>query len=189
MKALSIIQAEHRNLGIVLMCFETLVHNIEDKNENPKIQLFRAVLHYIEGFLQRFHHPKEDGYLFPALVHRYPEAKELIQQLKDQHQHGVELTKALQEALSTYDSKGATAYPNFRDAVDNYIHFERMHVYKEEEELLPLAREYLTSEDWEPIDRAFTDHDDPIFGDISLKHYQQLRRLIINISLFGEPLL
>ena len=80
--------------------------------------------------------PKEDGYLFPALVHRYPEAKELIQQLKDQHQHGVELTKALQEALSTYDSKGATAYPNFRDAVDNYIHFERMHVYKEEEELL-----------------------------------------------------
>lgn len=188
MKALSIIQAEHRNLGIVLMCFETLVHNIEDKNKKPDIQLFRAILHYIEDFLQSFHHPKEDDYLFPALVHRYPAAKELVQELKDQHQHGVELTKTLKEALSTYDSKGATAYPNFRDAADNYIRFERKHAYKEEEELLPLAREYLTSEDWEPIDRAFSDHDDPMFGDKSIQQYQQFQKLILSMCLFGEPL-
>jgi len=189
MKALSIIQAEHRNLGIVLMSFECLVHNIEDKNEKPNIQLFRAILLYIEDFLQCFHHPKEDDYLFPALVHRYPEAKELVQQLKDQHQHGVELTEALKEALSAYDSKGATAYPKFRDAADNYIRFERMHAYKEEEELLPLAREYLTSEDWEPIDRAFSDHDDPMFGDKIRQQHQQFRTLILNMCLFGEPLL
>ena len=189
MKALSIIETEHRNLSVVLMCFETLVHDIEDENKKPEFQLFRAILRYIEDFLLRFHHPKEDDYLFPVLVGRYPEAKELVQQLKGQHQHGVELTKALREALARYDSEGETAYPNFRDAADNYIRFERMHADKEEEELLPLAREYLTSEDWEPIDRAFSDHGDPMFGGDIRQQYQQLQKQILNMCLFGEPLL
>jgi len=67
MKALSIIQAEHRNLGIVLMCFESLVHNIEDKNMKPDIQLFRAILRYIEDFLQHFHHPKRRWLPVPGI--------------------------------------------------------------------------------------------------------------------------
>ncbi len=188
MKALSIIQAEHRNLGIVLMCFEIVVHNIEDKNEKPRFELFRAILYYFENFLQRYHHPKEDDYLFPALALRHPGAKELIRQLKDQHDQGAELTKSLQEALSRYESNREINYQNFRDAADNYIRFERKHAYKEEEELLPLAREYLTSEDWEPIDRAFSDHDDPMFGDKSIQQYQQFQKLILSMCLFGEPL-
>jgi branched-chain amino acid transport system ATP-binding protein len=189
MKALSIIQTEHRNMGTVLMCFEITVHNIEDKNEKPRFELFRAILFYFENFLQRYHHPKEDDYLFPALALRHPGAKELIQQLKDQHDQGAELTKTLQEALSRYESNGEINYQNFRDAADNYFRFERLHALKEEEELLPLAREFLTSEDWEKIDRVFSDHDDPLFGDKSHLQYQQLQKLLFNVCMFGDPLL
>lgn len=189
MKALSIIQTEHRNLGLVLMCFEIAVHNIEDKNEKPRFELFRAILYYFENFLQRYHHPKEDDYLFPALALRHPGAKELIRQLKDQHDQGAELTKTLQEALSGYESNGEINYQNFRDAADNYIRFERLHVLKEEEELLPLAREFLTSEDWEHIDSVFSDHDDPLFGDKPHLQYQQFQRLFFNVCIYGDPLL
>ncbi len=189
MKAISIIQAEHHNLGAVLSCFGALLHEIETKDTKPNFDLFRAILHYLDSFLDRFHHPKEDEYLFPAICRRYPKAEKLVQGLKDEHTEGLKLIKELRTALSVYESSGKTAFPKFRNTSKNYIDFQRQHAYKEERELLPLAREHLVAEDWESIDAAFAANDDPLSGEKPREQYARLSELILNVFLFGDPLL
>ncbi len=176
-------------MGAVLLCFEALVHGIERKDKEPDFHLFDAILTYNDSFLDRFHHPKEDEYLFPAVCRRYPQSQKLVRELKEEHTKGIELMNELRNALSIYKSSGRPAFARFRDAAHNYISFERQHAYKEEQELLPLAREHLTSEDWESIDATFSANDDPLFGEKPREQYAQLSKLIINIFLVGDPLL
>ena len=44
----------------------------------------------------------------------------------------------------------------------------------EEMEAMPLAREYLSAEDWQETDAAFSAHDDPFFGDDRSAAYPRL---------------
>ena len=70
MKAITVIRREHRDLGMTLMSFESLLKGINNKKQEPDSTFFRAILGYLDSFLNRFHHPKEDDYLFPALLER-----------------------------------------------------------------------------------------------------------------------
>jgi branched-chain amino acid transport system ATP-binding protein len=186
--ALSIIQGEHRNLGATLVSFEKLLREIEDQPRESNAMLLRAIISYIESFLYRFHHPKEDDYLFPALSRRNPAAGKLIQELQNDHRKGTELCHKLDETLTRYESNHA-GFAEFHEAALVYIKYERRHIGKEEAELLPLAREHLTEFDWKPIDVAFCANDDPMFGDKPKQRYRQLSNLITNVCIFGDPLL
>ena len=188
MHALSIIQGEHRNLGLTLTCFEKLLLDVEDRRREPNEMLLRAIVSYIDSFLYRLHHPKEDGYLFPALCRRYPAAGKLIQSLEEDHRNGAIFCRKLDEALTVY--AGNSAHFNaFHDAALHYIAYERRHIAKEETELLPLAREHLTESDWTPIDITFSNNDDPMFGKEPKQRYEQLSKLITNVCLFDDPML
>src|SRR5207249_9744958 len=46
------------------------------------------MLHYIDAFPERFHHPKEDAYLFRRLRERDPSAGELLDRLETEHEEG-----------------------------------------------------------------------------------------------------
>lgn len=186
MKALSIIHGEHRNLGMTLMCFEKVLVDIENQQRQPEVMLFRAIVSYIDSFLYRFHHPKEDDYLFPVLCRRYPAADELVQSLQNDHHNGAKLCHELNETLN-YCESSDVHFVEFHEAALNYIHYERRHIGKEEAELLPLVREHLTTSDWEPINSVFSENDDPMFGKEPKQRYKQLSRLITNVCIFSDP--
>ncbi len=57
-------------------------------------------LDYIEGFSGRFHHPKEEAYLFSALRRRCAEASEALDVLERDHARGEELMRHLRYLLS-----------------------------------------------------------------------------------------
>ena len=64
MKAISIIQDEHRSLAAVLHGMLYLVREIGERGRKPDFRLLDAMMYYIDTFPERFHHPKEDRYLF-----------------------------------------------------------------------------------------------------------------------------
>ena len=64
MEAIRIIVNEHRALAAVLHGMLYLVHEIRDHDEKPDFNLFGAMIYYIDSFPERFHHPKEDQYLY-----------------------------------------------------------------------------------------------------------------------------
>jgi hemerythrin-like domain-containing protein len=163
MRAIAIIKSEHKNLGAVLYSLEKLIEEI-DKGKHPDFTIFHGLLTYLDRFLDRYHHPKENLYLFPKLLERAPDTEALVRELGQQHTEGELLFIEMLKALSAYEFSGAAEFPHFRETVLKYTEFERNHAMKEEKEILPRAKKALLATDWEEIDAAFGENRDPMFG-------------------------
>jgi len=87
-RALEIIRGEHRSLAAVLHALQFLARNVRNHGAAPDYGLLRLMVDYIESFHQRFHHPKEDEYLFNAIRKRTREADTTLADLEAQHTEG-----------------------------------------------------------------------------------------------------
>lgn len=182
MKAIRIIREEHRALAAVLHGMLHLMGEIGARGKAPDFRLLEAMVYYIDTFPERFHHPKEDRYLFRILRLRHPGAAPLLDRLETEHRAGAEKIRALEQALARYHAGGAAEFSNFRAAVETYAAFHWDHMRAEEEELLPMAEKYLTPTDWQEIDTAFLGHTDPLLGaDVGAK-YDALFTRIVNLA-------
>lgn len=179
MRAISIIKREHSNLGAVLYSLEKLVEEI-DSGKQPEFAIFHGLFTYLDRFLDRYHHPKENQYLFPRLLARAPETESLIRELGQQHTEGEILFVAMLKALSAYEFCGNAEYAHFRDTVLAYCDFERRHAQQEEDEVLELARQVLEPADWKEIDAAFEKNVDPMFGQQWNNEFSELLNHLIN---------
>ena len=138
--------------------------------------------HARDAFPERFHHPKEDAYLFKFLRLRHPDAAPLIDRLHAEHAIGAEKIRRLEQALVRYEQGGAAEFAGFAEAVAAYAAFHYSHMRAEEDELIPLARRHLTPADWEEIDAAFAGNTDPLFGTKASAQYADLFRQIVNLA-------
>lgn len=178
----SIIRAEHRSLTAVTQSLRLLAGDARERGLEPDGELFTLILDYIDGFSNRFHHPKEDEYLFVALRRRCAEANEALDALEVEHARGDELIRDLRYFLSRCRVGGATSVDTFAAAVDEYVDFHWRHMRMEEDVVLPLAERTLTEADWQPIDAAFRANDDPLFGARPAEEFRRLFLLILNLA-------
>ncbi len=179
MRAISIIKSEHKNLGAILYSLDKLIEEI-DEGKTPDFGIFHGLLTYIDRFLDRYHHPKENRYLFPKVLARAPDTEAIIRELGQQHTEGEILFVDMLKALSAYEFSGADEYPRFRESVLRYTEFERNHARLEEDEVLTRARESLEPSDWIEIDAAFEENVDPLFGDQWNNEFSDLLNKLIN---------
>ena len=100
MKTVKIIKSEHRNLAAILYTMEKLIEEI-DNGKHPDFAIFHGLFTYIDRFLDRYHHPKESSHLFPRVMQKSPESKELIVKLGQQHAEGERMFIDMLKALST----------------------------------------------------------------------------------------
>ena len=134
MEAIRIIQDEHRSLAAVLHGMLYLVHQIRDRGTKPDFDLFGAMIYYIDAFPERFHHPKEDQYLFRLLRIRHRDAAPLLDRLKTEHRVGAEKIRTLEQALARYEQGGASEFTKFLTAVEAYAAFHWDHMRAEEKD-------------------------------------------------------
>jgi len=66
------------------------------------------------------------------------------------------------------------------DAVGSLADVTLNHIGFEERTVLPLAREYLIASDWDEIAQAFSENDDPSFGDLPADEFRRLFTHIAN---------
>jgi hemerythrin-like domain-containing protein len=183
MKALGIIRTEHRSLAAVLYTLQALARGAHDGRLAPDYALARLIVDYLESFHQRFHHPKEDDHLFRALRARTGEARAALAELEREHREGDAQLAELREAINRAQS-GAGGAQELAAAVERYADFHWHHMRTEEDVIMPLAERVLTEEDWNGIDAAFADHDDPLFGRARREEY---RRLLAAIAEHAPP--
>ena len=180
MKAIAIIQDEHRAITAVVEGLRHLVAEIAAGRMAPDHALLGALFHYIEEFPERLHHPKEDDFLFARLRVRRPDAAPVLDRLHNEHVIGRERLAELKARWERYRGDAATL-PLFVEGVERYSHFHWLHMRKEEEQVLPLAAEALTREDWEAIDAAFASNNDPVVGVAASKAFRELFRHLVAI--------
>jgi hemerythrin-like domain-containing protein len=182
MDAIHTLLDEHRSLAAVLHGMLYLVREIRFYGAAPNFEVFHAMVYYIDAFTERFHHPKEDAYLFRLLRVRYPDSAELTGRLQSDHRAGSEKIRLLEQTLTRYEEAGASEFVAFAEAVQAYAAFHWNHMRMEEDRVIPLARTHLTVEDWKEIAAAFAGHSDPLFGHASTERYDDLFRRIVGLA-------
>ena len=179
--AIRIINDEHRSISAVLSGLKSLAQMAQDSRLRPEFEVFRAMIYYIDAFPERMHHPKEDEHLFARLLQRKPDARALVEGLKAEHALGGQLVRDLEQALLEFEETWPQGAEKFAAAVENYSQFHWLHMGKEENELMPLARKALTAEDWAAIEAAFAGNQDPI-ADLREKDFDKLYQRIVNLA-------
>jgi hemerythrin-like domain-containing protein len=180
-RAVDVITHEHRSITAVISALEYLARDVAGGGE-PDYEVLTVILDYIETFPNRLHHPKEDRYLFSALRLRSPAAAPILDELEEEHRRGDELTRELRYLLTRCRVGGAGARQAFAAAVEGYAKFHWAHMRKEEDVVLPLARETLTDAEWTAIDAAFSVNDDPVPGLAPRQEFDALFRLIVAMA-------
>ena len=143
----------------------------------PDYELMRDAVHYLQHYANRFHHPREDV-AFERMVARYPDKQVAIARLLQEHRvidvAGAELLGYLEAILKD------TIVP--RDKIEaaaaTYLVYYRHHLATEEAEILPLAADLLTPEDWAAVAAAVPAGPDPLFGDDINARYRDLHAQI-----------
>ena len=180
MEALRIITEEHQNLWRIATTLDMVADEIDDggKIEQP---FFNSVFDYIDQFMDRAHHAKEDEFLFPALRARSTEAAVILDRLQAEHRNGPENLRDLRAKLAS-TAGGGENNAAFTTVLRTYTQGLKSHIRSEEKDALPLAREVLNAEDWASIDRAFLDNEDPLFGGKAKAEFRELFHRIASLA-------
>jgi hemerythrin-like domain-containing protein len=180
--ALNVIRDEHRSLAAVLHGLRYLVGEVREGRRKPDFTVLRAMVHYIDTFPEKLHHPKEDRYLFARLRQRTTMANAVLDQLEAEHIHGAKLIRDLEQALLRWEMGVQQDVTAFAEEVERYADFHWRHMRQEEEVVLPLAERVLTEEDWREIDAAFAGNADPLIAKDVEKDFERLFKRIVNIA-------
>ena len=180
MEALRIITEEHQNLWRIATTIDLLAGEMEDGSQVDPA-LFASIFDYIEQFMDACHHAKEDQYLFPLLRQRSEAAGPILDRLQAEHRNGPEVLKSLRGQLADA-AAGKLGAPEFAAALRIYTQSLKNHIRTEEKDAMPMARESFFPHDWEPIDRAFLDNDDPLFGERAKAEFRQLFHRIASLA-------
>ena len=180
--ALNVIRDEHRALAAVLHGLRYLVEEVREGRCRPDFAVLRAMVHYIDTFPEKLHHPKEDRYLFARLRQRTTLANSALDQLEAEHIYGAKLIRDLEQALLRWEMGGARDFAAFAEEVERYADFHWRHMRREEEVVLPLAERALSDDDWREIDAAFAGNADPLIAKDLEKDFQRLFKRIVNIA-------
>lgn len=162
--AIGIIRAEHRSLAAVINNMKQMLAEVRAGRAQLDYPLFWSMIHYIDAFPDRLHHPKEDDWLFSRVRQRTHEADALIDQLQRQHQDESRALGHIRRWLGNVEAGVSGSLEGLEEDVAAFADFTWKHLRSEEHELLPLAEAHLGTQDWDEIASAFVQNEDPVAG-------------------------
>jgi branched-chain amino acid transport system ATP-binding protein len=186
MQALDIIRAEHRGMWRVASALDALRTAIEEKwDAQAAAGTIGMLLDYVDAYVDRVHHPKEDQYLFRALRERDAGVAEALDRLESEHREGPQHRARVRALARDFERGNSSSDKAFLAALTGFTNHLREHMRIEETVVMPAAERVLVAEDWAPIDAAFLANDDPLFGASVRMEFEALKARIV--ALAPEP--
>ena len=131
---------------------------------------------FLQNFADRYHHGKEEGSLFPAMIaHGVPDRGGPIAVMMAEHIQGRGFVHEMDEALDE-----PVDLDRFSQAGSKYISLLRSHIQKENSVLFPMAERLLPATDLENLTLEFSKHTDNLFEASSIS---QLRGLLNRLDM------
>lgn len=117
-----------------------------------------ALLGFLQEFVDKCHHGKEEGLLFPALQRTGRQA-DLVGELSAEHEQGRALVAALRRASAPVLDAEA-----FGAAAGDYAAFLERHIAKENDVLFPQAEQALGADELAALQQAFAAFELQVIG-------------------------
>ena len=114
------------------------------------VERVALIVNYYENILSflEAHHDAEEKLVFPLLRERCPGEDALVDRMAEQHHEAVRLLEEAQRLLQAWPAGDAAAQKAALDGLDA-LHAELVdHLDQEEANVLPLAAENLSAEEW-----------------------------------------
>ncbi|WP_395686360.1 hemerythrin domain-containing protein [Caenimonas koreensis] len=156
------IREQHSSLAAVLRSLTMMIAHGPADEPDRFFDVMRAMLFYIDEFPERLHHPRESNVLFPRVLKVAPQLMNVIEALEHDHLAGEQRVRDLQHLLLAWELLGESRRQAFEQAAAQYVRFYLDHMRVEETEVLPLARQLLSPEDWAQLNAAFDADPDPL---------------------------
>jgi hemerythrin-like domain-containing protein len=168
--------AEHVHFARLLDLLEKEL-GVFHAEEQPNYELMVDIVHYLQYYPDRFHHPREDA-AFARLVERDPELELPIARRLQEHRVIAAAGESLLAHLQAVIEEAIVARSALEAAAATYLVYYRHHLAAEEREVIPRAAQLLTPEDWAAVAAAVPAGADPLFGKDFEERYRELRRQI-----------
>jgi branched-chain amino acid transport system ATP-binding protein len=149
---LNAIQRDHRRMSCVLGCLGNVLEDIEQPR-SATVEALATILDFLEAAHDSVHHVVEEQVVFPAVRRHDAAAGPLLDALHREHAEGKAAAQALKRAFAAY-RRDRRARARLLAAAERYIQLERNHIAREERQVMPLALDALSWQDWQSIDAA-----------------------------------
>jgi len=179
-KAINLLRCEHANMRSVLVLIRDQLELLET-GRTPDFVLLANAFHYMRRFPSQAHHPKEE-LIFDRLLKVAPDLKSAVEHAHREHRQIYEQEEWLIECALNAPKPGTLARGRLLDIGRAYLDVQRKHSEQEELVLFPRAEQALTQADWEHIDYAFEELDDPLFGRSPGERFELLYEHLIRES-------
>ena len=134
-----ILRDEHRSISAVLSGLLELVRLARKPGVEPGFAPLHAMIHYIDEYPERLHHPKEESLLY-ARCHRRGMTDE---------------DEPLEQTLERIDPGDRAMALDFAARLREYVDVIRCHIEVEEEVFFDTAQHYLTENDRHELTEEF----------------------------------
>lgn len=158
---------------------QLLQHEVEvfSTAEMPNYPLMLDIISYLRDYADQVHHPREDE-VFRVLALRHPKQRPSVARLQQEHRVIAKAGATLMRLLEEVQSDAVVSRAEVEVAAATYLVYYGNHIANEEEEILPLARQTLTAEDWQSAIAAAPAGHDPLLGPHPEERFRELRRRI-----------
>ena len=155
MHPLHVLKHEHRVIEKTLRALEGVCLKLELGGSVPTPVLY-SLVDFITEFTDRFHHGKEEDYLFPAL-HRQGIAnrQSALNAIAREHEVERELTDRMREVVVEYAEGDEESRRRFVEAARAYVRHLIGHIQREDAILFRVADELLDEVDREDLAAGF----------------------------------
>lgn len=168
-----ILKHEHRIIERVLRALDGVCMRLEGGNRVPGAALLEIV-GFITTFADRYHHGKEERFLFPALERRgITRDGGPLGVMEYEHKVERELIADLEQAIDLYQEGDVDAAQRFVDAARAYLRLLVGHIEKEDSILFRLGDEVMDDEEKVALAASFK-QTDAALGNHSLQDYERL---------------
>ena len=146
--SVTLLQYEH---GIVRQTIDVLAEVVKGGRAKDKRADVTELLSFILDYLDRFHHSKEEECFFPQVVNYFPQFKEDVDGIYDDH---VEARELLETAITALDGED---WEVFKARSMDLVRHMTAHVEKEENHIFPTVDEDLPIEVDEAMNQCYQD--------------------------------
>ena len=157
------LREDHGQIMKLFVSWQKMLEKL-DHPDQALIEDFKKCIDWVEVFIDRCHHGKEDEILFPAMASSAnPEVKSLIEDLYSEHQSGRLLLESIKLELKTFSQSNGLP-TGLIQLCQGYIDLFRKHIRRENAQLLPLLEKCFPAETQEQISAQFEQYEQRTIG-------------------------
>lgn len=159
-KAMSDLMNDHKAILMALDVFSKILDSFK-KVDTPNPDELLDFLDFLKEFVDKCHHGKEEGILFPAMIAAgVPDRGGPIGVMMAEHIQGRGFVYTMAEALEEEPED----FAKFEKVGRAYIALLQTHIHKENSVLFPMADRMISPEQLESIFQGFEEHEEKVIG-------------------------